>query len=539
MTAPSALEAGRIAARERRWADAVEQLARADAAGGLAASDLELLATAAILRGDRASAVDAGERAYAAYLVDSDDRSAARWAAWLALELVEVGEFSASLSWSSRAMRVAETVGDPLVSATVRIGPSVARLASGDAAEARRTGEEILRVAERHGDRELIASASLMLGKALIALGAVEDALRVYDRAMAVVVGEDTGPFQTGDITCAAIADALMASDLRRASAWMDFLDRWCRAQPSLISFGGQRHALRAQVQLVRGDWAEAAASVEAAMAGLRAGDFRAAHGAPYSAGELQRLRGAFHAAAESYRRAAESGWDPQPGRALLLLAGGRTDQAQAEIRRALAGGDPFTRRYVLPAAVEIEVAAGDLDAARRALEELRASGDAMRTPLFDAVVAFADARVRSATGDGAAALARSREAADGFAEAGAPYDAARARVLAASVLAEAGDRDAAETEFRAAREVLLALGAEPALAEATRLLGERRRGALTEREVEVLRLVSTGLTNRGIAERLTLSEKTVARHLSNIFGKLGVASRAAATAYAYEHGLV
>ncbi|RXZ49855.1 hypothetical protein, partial [Agromyces binzhouensis] len=421
MTSPSALEAGRIAARESRWADAVEYLARADASGELAASDLELLSTAAILRGDRSSAFDAGGRAYAGYLEASDGASAARWAGWMALELVEVGDLSASLAWSARAMQIAAGSDDPLLSATVRLGPAVAQLGSGDLAEGRRMGEEILGIAERHGDDALIAMASLVLAKALVAVGDLPEALALHDRTMAVIEAGGLGPFQTGDLLCAMVSDAIMASDLDRATAWVALLDHWCRAQPSLITFSGQRSALLAQVQVIRGEWDAAVASAESAMTRFRAGDFRAAHGAPYAQGEVQRLRGAFHSAAESYRLAGESGWEPQPGSALLLLAMGRIGKARTEVRRTLAGNVPFMRRFVLPAAVEIESAAGDLDAAGRALEELRGWADAMRTPLFDAIVALAGARVRFAEGDAVAALAEAGRAAGGFLEAGAP----------------------------------------------------------------------------------------------------------------------
>jgi DNA-binding NarL/FixJ family response regulator len=120
-----------------------------------------------------------------------------------------------------------------------------------------------------------------------------------------------------------------------------------------------------------------------------------------------------------------------------------------------------------------------------------------------------------------------------------APYEVGRCRVLKGRILAELGGTEAAAAEFDAARAGFLELGARSGLAELSTVTGERSPGTLTDREVEVLRLVSTGLTNRAIAGRLSLSEKTVARHLSNIFGKLGLSSRSAATAYAYENGLL
>jgi DNA-binding NarL/FixJ family response regulator len=224
---------------------------------------------------------------------------------------------------------------------------------------------------------------------------------------------------------------------------------------------------------------------------------------------------------------------------ALLHLAAGRTQRAQSEIRRNAAGDDRFTRRFVLPAVVEIEVAAGDHEAARRAVEELREASAAMPTPMLEAMLAASEARVRLAEGDPAGALREARAASARFLAVDAPYERARSRVLAGRALRALGEHAEAGAELLGAREAFVALGAEPALAELADLAGDRRGGALTAREVEVLRLVSTGLTNRAIADRLTLSERTVERHLSNIFAKLGIASRAAATAYAYENGLV
>jgi len=290
---------------------------------------------------------------------------------------------------------------------------------------------------------------------------------------------------------------------------------------------------------LIRGAWVEASTAAELALSRFRAGDYRAVYGAPYQLGELGRLRGAFHSAEESYRRAGESGWEPQPGLALLHLVAGRTQRAQDEIRRSVAGADPFTRRFLMPAVVEIEVAAGDVEAARRAVDELRAAGRSAPTPMLAATVAAAEARMLLAAVDPSSALDAARDAIDAWQALGAPYERARSMVTAGRALLEVGDRDAALAEFRGAREVFAVLGADPALAELADLMGDRRAGVLTAREVEVLRLVSTGLTNRAIGARLSLSEKTVARHLSNIFGKLGLSTRAAATAYAYENGLV
>ncbi|HEU4758039.1 MAG TPA: helix-turn-helix transcriptional regulator [Agromyces sp.] len=540
MTSSSALAAGRAAAEERRWADAYELLGRADVTEGLAASDLELLSTVALLRGEPQASVDALSRAYEAHLAREDPADAARSAGTLALYLVELGDFTRSVAWGARAMRLVNAMAEPgVLAGFVRLGPAVAQLGSGDAVEARHRFEEILAIADRHADGEIAASALLGLGKSLIEVDAIAEGFRCFDRAMVAVAAGEVAPVSVGVISCALISDAIMAFDLERATAWTGVLDRWCREQPELITFSGQRYALQAGLLLIRGAWAEASTAADLALSRFRAGDYRAVYGAPYQLAELARLRGAFHSAEESYRRAGESGWEPQPGFALLHLAVGRTKRAQEEIRRSAAGADPFTRRYLLPAVVEIEVAAGDIDAAGRAVDELREASRSTPTPMLAATVAAAEARMLLAAGDPAAALDAARAAVDAWQALGAPYERARSRVSAGRALWELGDRDAALAEYRGAREVFVALGADPAAAELADPMGDRRAGVLTAREVEVLRLVSTGLTNRAVGERLSLSEKTVARHLSNIFGKLGLSTRAAATAYAYENGLV
>ncbi|RZS68535.1 regulatory LuxR family protein [Agromyces ramosus] len=540
MTSSSALDAGRAAAAERRWSDAHELLARVDATDGLAASDLEVLATVALLRGEPAASVDALSRAYEGHLAGEDTAGAARSAGWLALDLIELGDFTRSVVWAKRAMRVADAMAEPgAMAGFVRLAPAVAQLGSGNPEEARQEFEAVLTIAEQHDDRELAAVTRLGLGKTLIETGASAEGFRCFDRAMTAVAAGDVAPVSAGVISCALISDAIMAFDLERAGEWTSVLDRWCRDQPELITFSGQRHALQAALLLIRGAWAEASTAVELALSRFRAGDYRAVYGAPYQLAELGRLRGAFHSAEESYRRAGESGWEPQPGLALLQLALGRTHRAQDEIRRSAAGADPFTRRFLLPAVVEIEVAAGDVDAARRAVDELRAAGRSTPTPMLAATVAAAEARMQLAAGDPSAALGAAHDATRAWQSIGAPYERARCMVTAGRALLDLGDRDAAHAEFRGARDVFAALGADPALAELADLMGDRRAGVLTARELEVLRLVSTGLTNRAIGARLSLSEKTVARHLSNIFGKLGLSTRAAATAYAYENGLV
>lgn len=540
MTPSTALDLGRVAVADRRWADAYERLAAVDSTEGLAAPDLELYATTAFLRGEGAVAADALARAHAGYASADDLVGATRTAAWIALVLLDLGDVFRSRSWAQRGIRLADAFPEPsALSGLVRIVPALSELMIGDAIEAVRRFEHMSAIAHRSRDRELSAIASFGSGLSLVAVGASRDGLAAFDEALLAVPTGDLSPIIAGIISCATIGTARMAFDLERATRWISDFEQWCRRQPDLVAFTGWCQAHRSALLLLHGAWKEALAAAEFAEARYQAGDHGAAWAAAYQLAELERMRGEFRAAEQHYRRAGKTHWDPQPGLALLHLAEGRPQLAQSEIRRSQAGEDEGTRRHLLPATVDIEVGNGDLHAARRAAEELGVLSRSSPTPMLAAVAAFAEGRVLLAEGEPARASSRLRAATSAWRELGAPYEAARCRVLMGRALRELGDDDSAAVEFDAAHEVFLELGAVPALAELADVVGDRRQGRLTVRELEVLRLVSTGLTNRGIAARLALSEKTVARHLSNIFGKLGLSTRAAATAYAYEHGLV
>jgi DNA-binding NarL/FixJ family response regulator len=262
-----------------------------------------------------------------------------------------------------------------------------------------------------------------------------------------------------------------------------------------------------------------------------------------YRQAELYRLRGQFDEAQADYRRATAAGRQAEPGIALLRLAQGQLDVAEATSRRALSETrDESGRARLLAAHIEIMLAAGDLESARTATDDLSAIGSQLRSPLLLAQAAHADGAVRLAAGDALGAISSLRQASAAWQTLNIPYEAARARVLIALCCRQLGDEDAARMELEAAQGAFRTLGAAPDRVHVEGLLlraDTPKVGGLTERELDVLRLVATGKTNRAIALELVISEKTVARHVSNIFGKLGLSSRAAATAYAYEHALL
>ncbi|GAA1055371.1 helix-turn-helix transcriptional regulator [Agromyces luteolus] len=543
MVASTSLEQARTAYAERRWSDAVEWFGRAeDGADAMSGDDLDRYAMACNLVGHGERAIEIGTLAHEAHLAAGRPDRAAYIATWISLESMDSGNPSQGMGWLARATRLVERLDEPgAVAGFVLIPEALGALYAGDAGRALELFGRAGEIAERTGDPDVAALALLGSGQAVIMAGDPARGIRMLDEVMVSVTAGEVGPVPSGIVYCAVIGYCHLTFELARAVEWTRALDRWCRDQPSLVAFSGQCHAHRAELFRLHGAWTDAMAAARLAEDRLLAGDFGAAFGAHYQQAEVLRLRGEVDEAEARYAKAAESGWDPQPGLALLRLDEGRVELAQSLIRRSAESADAATRCHLLPAIVSIEVAAGDLDAARAGADELAAMHVVNASVMLRAITAYADGEVRLAAGDASGAFARLRAAREAWVEVGAPYEVARCRVLMARARRDLDEDEAAELEEDLAEAAFAELGAEPALAALLRERGAGRYGdrPLTGREVEVLRLVTRGITNREIASELHLSEKTVARHLSNIFAKLDVPSRAAATAYAFEHRLV
>ncbi len=259
----------------------------------------------------------------------------------------------------------------------------------------------------------------------------------------------------------------------------------------------------------------------------------------------MHRLRGEFDEAEQAYRHASRHGREPQPGLALLRLAQGDGAAAATAIRRVVGEtADGVERTKLLPAYVEIMLVEGELDEARTACSDLAPARDDQETDLLRAMRSYAEGAVDLAAGDAWAALGALRRALTIYEELEVPYEVARARVLIAVACRALGDDEAAQPRAGCSpRGLSRASGRRPTSRGCSRYcrLAPSVRGehGLTPRELEVLRLVAAGKTNHAIAAELVISERTVARHVSNIFAKLRLSSRSAATAFAYEHGLV
>jgi DNA-binding CsgD family transcriptional regulator len=539
------LERGRESYASRAWTDAYKSLSDADRSAPLGAEDLELLATSAYMLGRDDEHLSGLERAHRMYLDPGRTLPAARCAFWMGMHLSLRGEMGRATGWLGRAQRLVERAGHECVEQGYLLLPLMFQHeAGGDFQAAAAVAGEAAATSERFGDRDLFGLAVHMQGHLLIKQGRVAEGLGLLDEAMVAVTTGELSPIVSGIVYCGVILGCQDAYELSRAREWTAALTKWCQQQPDMVSFTGRCLVHRAEILQLQGAWPDALE--EARRAGLRCAEGNnqlAAGEAAYLQGEVQRLQGEFAAAEESYREASRCGWEPQPGLALLRLAQGNGDAAAAAIRR-VAGEttEPPRRAGLLPAYVEIMLAVGDVQEARGACRELEEISKDHVSDMLAATVAHTRGSLDLAEGNTRPALVALRRAAQLWQELEAPYEAARSRRLVGLACHALGDEDSASLELDAARGVFTELGAAPDLARIDSQAGHAAPGdahGLTPRELEVLRLVAAGETNKAIAAELVLSERTVDRHVSNIFAKLRVSSRAAATAYAYEHDLV
>ncbi len=544
MTTASALERGRQAFEQQAWGAAYELLLAVDQEAPLAPEDLERAGRAAYLTGRDEQYVALFERAFRERMRHGDPEGAALDGFWLVFGLMTRGEWARAGGWTGRARGAIDEGRRDCVARGYLMAPDGMRaLRAGDTEQAYATFTEQREIGKRFADQDLVALAGFGQGQALIQMGRIADGIAVLDEVMIGIAAGDASAIVTGLVYCGVIAACMETFDPGRAKEWTTALNHWCDAQPDLVPFRGQCLVHRAQIMQLHGAWADALEELQQAFERFAVAGHPAVGDARYEQAEMHRFRGDFDTAEQAYRQAAEFGRDAQPGLALLRLAQGQADRASAGIRRALdEAAGPSRRPRLLSAAVEIALASKDVEWARAAVDELVELAGERNVVLLNAMAAKACALVLLAEGDARAALAAARRAWSLWQELDAPYEAARARVVVGMACRSLGDEDAARMELDAARHVFEVLSAGP---DATRVLSLTGRApskggsGLTAREVEVLQMVATGRTNRAIADELFLSEKTVARHLSNIFMKLGVSSRAAATAHAYEHDLV
>lgn len=501
-------------------------------------ADIERLAVAAAMLGRDDEAVRRREQAFEAYLERGELDRAAECGFWLTFHFDNHGEHGQASGWAARISRLLDHAPQRIANRLDQRAAVVAMF-SGDPAAGLPIFERSAEAAVECDDLDGFVLAGLGRGRCLAMLGRQRESVEVYDEVMVHVLAGRVAPQVTGLAYCAIVAVCMEWFDLRRAQEWTQTFSGWVARETGMVAYRGTCLVHRAEILQVGGAWLDASMEADSACEVLAEAGGRGIGEAHYRVGELARLRGRLSAAEEAYARAAAAGHEVQPGLALMRLAQHRIDAARAGLDRALAeGAGPRLRAPLLAARVEVAVAAGDVEEAHARADELADLAATVSSDYLGALAEHAAGAVLLEEGDAAAALRHLRRAWTLWQECEAPYECARTRLLVARACGVLGDTDACRMELAAARAVLEALGAAPDL---VGLCDEPVAGGLplSPREREVLRLLATGATNRAIADRLVLSERTVARHVSNIFAKLALSSRAAATAFAYEHGLV
>ena len=528
----------------RAWADAYQAFLLADQETTLAAEDLEQLALTAYLAGQDEEYLKSLERAFNSHCDTGQRPRAARCAFWLGFRLLMRGEMGRATGWFSRAQRLLDRDARECAERGYLLTPVIEqRLESGDYEAAYAAAAEAAAIGERCGDLDLIACARHQQGRARLQQAQVQAGLALLDETMVMVTAGELSPLVTGLMYCSVISACQQVYALDRTREWTVALTRWCEGQPDMLAFAGVCQVHRAEIMQLQGTWPEAIEEARRACARSQGVNRQAAAAALYQEAEVHRLKGEFAAAEEAYRAASQLGLEPQPGLALLRLVQGRVDVAISAIRRVVnTTVNRLKRLGLLPAYIEIMLAAGGVEDACNACRELEDIARSFDTGVPDAIAAQARGAVELAAGDARVALGSLRRAFEVWQRIQAPYAAARVRVLIGLACRALGDEDGADLEFDAARSTFERLGATPDLARIDSLtqdVASNNMHRLTPREVQVLRLVSAGKTNAAIAAELSLSARTIERHLSNIFTKLDLSTRTAATAWAYEHGLI
>jgi DNA-binding CsgD family transcriptional regulator len=531
---------GREAFDRHEWRAAHDRLSTLDL-NALDPSDLHALWTAAYLVGDWEMSGRALQQAFQVHLDAGERLAAARDALWLTFVLNNSGNAAGGGGWRERAARLLESEPDDVAEqGYLRMHRMFQQVFSGHVPEGLALAEEVAEAGRRHHEPDLVAIGLVCQGRMLMYLGQVSEGLALLDEAMAGVAAGEVSPIMAGMTYCSMIDACLEIDDVRRMSDWTRLLTQWCQQQPEMVSYTGQSAVHRAQIMRVQGAWSDALEELDLAQTRYELQGLGPAIGqVQYERGEILRLQGDLDATAAAYDAAADLGHDPQPGQVMLWLALGRVDAAVATVRRMLdEARGPVHRSRLLSAAVEVLIAARDLDGASAAADELGQIATSFESAALSASAAYAQGCVALAQSDPAAALPQLRLAWRRWLDLGDRYHAAWSRTRIGQAFRAMGDEDSARAELVVAGRTFDELGAVPARGEVERELGGGRPDGLTPRELEVLRLVAAGRTNPQIAAELFLSEKTVARHLSNIFGKTNVTSRTAAAAYAFQHQL-
>jgi DNA-binding CsgD family transcriptional regulator len=504
----------------------------------LEADRADMMAEAAWWLGRLDECIAARERAHRAYDELGNQRRAGQCAVWLYEHNAMAARPAVAGAWLRRARRALADDADCVEHGALLLREAETAHGGGDLDRALSLATEAGALGRRLRSPDLEAEALQAMGRILIDQGDVDDGMGHLDEAMLLAVEGRLGPYSTGKVYCSLISACEELGDLDRAAEWTEATMKWAQQHPFAI-FPGICRVHRAVVLKRRGSLAEAEREAALACEELITSHVANSAAAYAEVGDIRRRLGALARAEEAFEKAQQLCGRPCGELALLRLAQGRIDAAMSIIAACLRDTTSrLARSALLPLFVHVAIAAKDVDAACDALAELEEIAATFATPILRATVLSARGRLELAQQDEAACVTL-QQALDGWQALDVPYEIATTRTLLGQALRESGDETGAMKSFTAAARLFDQIGAR---LDARLVFDDTKPvlpSGLTEREVEVLRLIAAGMSNNEIAGELYVSVKTVSRHLSNIFTKIGVSSRAGATAFAFEHELV
>lgn len=535
------LRAARDACAQYRWDLAHERYRELAMEGDLPIEDAAAYADAAWWLGRTDESLTLSEQLYHRCLQDEEVTSAARLAIEVGFLWLLRGESTVGSGWIGRATRLLREMPECVEHGYLRYLDVLDALDRGDVDRALAVARDMRALADRHDDQTLRAVATVYEGMATVGRGNIDEGLALLDEAMLPVRAGTVHPSWAGNLYCQLMALFIDLADVPRARAWTDATERWCDLHSNAAMFIGICRVHRAQLLYLEGAWRDAEQRATRACHDLADMNVEVVAAAWYQIGELRRVQGDLDSAEQAFTQANELGRDPQPGLALVRLAQGRPSTAAAAVSAALAAVEqPPKRAPLLAAQVDIADAMGVADVGLEAARELTTVAETFATPGLLALARQAAGAARLLADEPDRALPLLRDACRRWRELGARYETARVRELLARALAAVGDTDTAAREHAAAQVAFRDLGAALEVSDARGAPAPAHLpGGLTLREVEILRRVADGGSNADIAAALTISERTVERHVSNIFGKLEVSSRIEAARFAFVNRLV
>jgi DNA-binding NarL/FixJ family response regulator len=534
---PERLRAAHEAYKRRDWAAAYRGYGDLYGTVSLTGEELYLFAHAAWWLGHIREMLRLCEESHATFLAEGRVERAAMVALETAFQWFLCGKPELGSGWLSRARRLLESLPQCLGHAWLVELEANERAAAGDIEGALAGARRLQDFAVQLDEPALTSFGLALEGRLMVRRGDVERGFGLLDEAMLAVLAGRIAPAEAGNLYCQMMSICHDVADFRRAQHWTEIVERWCDGLSGAPMFLGICRVHQSQLLRMRGEWTTAAELAAAAARDLAELNVEAAAEAQYEMAQCHRLRGSWDKARACYDAAAALGRSPHPGLALLELAQGRKEQAHEALSRCLAAeADPFRRARLLVAQVEVACRRGDDDTAAAAAAAMEDIAGTYSTDGFRAWAAQVRGMVLICSGQSREAVAPLRSALATSTALGSRFEAANLHSLLGRALATIGDESAAQAQLEAARSAYAELGVAPVVPWLADTPAESAPGGLTTREAEVLGAIADGLTNRQVAAHLVISEKTVARHLANVYTKLGVANRTAAAAWAHQH---